>query len=125
MTNKRRQEKAIFAGVCRGKEEKAPGRKQKQAGEESRFIAAAFHEETRRQREQKIAQVERRLHQSSLEPANLERLHELPDEHVVQVIGNAPEKEQPGNEHKRTHHAGRQPCRRGGGLLIDFGRDRQ
>jgi hypothetical protein len=50
--------------------------------------------------------VERRLDQSGLEPRHREGLHELADEHVVQVVGNAPEEKQGGHQRDHTRAAG-------------------
>src|SRR5581483_4671045 len=37
------------------------------------------------------------------EACDLERLHELPDQHIIQVVGNAPKEEQHRHQDERYH----------------------
>src|SRR5208337_4183311 len=96
----REQKESVTSGLRRRpKQECACGKKQ-QAHDETRFVACSLHHEARGNRQKEITQVEGGLHQTSLKAGNLEGLHEVPDEDVVQVIGDSPEEEKCGDENK-------------------------
>ena len=61
----------------------------------------------RRNGQQKVAEVEPDLHSRRARPIDIERLHELPDQNVVQIVWNRPQEEQ------HRDHEERQPPPRG------------
>ena len=106
----RAQEEPIGAQRRGRVEEEGAGGIQEEADEESRLVAEAPHTEARRNREQEIAGVEGALHEAGAEVRQLEDFLELLDEDVVEVVGDAPQKEEADDEHKGVGC----PRRRGG-----------
>ena len=88
------QEEAVMPHHGRGPEQKCAGAVEQQAGHQPRLVAVLPHDQRRRHGQQEVPHVEGRLEQSRLEAAHLERLHELLDQDVVQVVGDTPEEEQ-------------------------------
>src|SRR5579859_1202994 len=111
----RTQEKFVTSGERRRPEEERSGREQQQPSDKSRFVARALHQKRRRNGQYEVAHIKGALHKSGLKPRNLKGLHELADEHVVEIVGNAPEKKQEGNQEERRELAGRKKCVRGRG----------
>ena len=72
-----------------------------QPGHDSCLVAEPPHQLAGRDGQQKIAQVEPDLNSSRARTVNVERLHELPDQNVVQVVRNRPQKEQHRHHQKR------------------------
>ncbi len=93
--NKERHKKQWIASSGCGREKKkcAAGVKN-QAEDKTGLIAKAAHHKSRGNREDKVSEIESRLDETRLKARNLERLHELADENIVQVIGYRPKEEQ-------------------------------
>ena len=88
------QEKSVPAHNRCWPEQKSPQAKQQQAYDKSSFVSQPAHKNSRRDREHKVAHVESGLNQSGLEARDRERLHKLPDQHVVEIVGNSPQEEE-------------------------------
>ena len=97
----RHQKKPITSDDRSWPEQKCSRSKQKQANDESGFVSKPLHDQGRRNRENEIPHVKSRLNQSRLKSRNCERLHELSDQYVIEVIRNAPKKEKSRDKHKR------------------------
>src|SRR5277367_4151766 len=96
------QKKRVTAGQRSGPEKERSRGKEQQADYESRFVTGALHHQRRGNRQEKISHVERRLHESGLKTRNRKRLHELANQNVIQIIGDAPEKKQRGDQNERN-----------------------
>src|SRR5271157_2729859 len=98
---KRHEEKKVLSAQrCRPEQETSQS-VQEQPSHKTRFVPESAHQQSRGDGQQKVPQVESRLHQPRLEPVNRKRLHELPDQDIVQIIGNSPQKEQRRHQNER------------------------
>src|SRR5260370_1941357 len=94
------EKETVTAGERGGPEEESAGSKKSQAGHESRLVSRAAHYKCSGHGQQKISQVKSGLHQTGLEPRYRERLHEMTDQDVIKIVGNAPKKEQDGDQNE-------------------------
>jgi hypothetical protein len=93
--NEQGEEKERVAPRHRGgiKEEGSACEKQK-ADEKSALVSEAAHDKGCGDGQQKVTEVESRLNETSLEAVDLERLHELPNKNVIEIVGDCPQKKQ-------------------------------
>src|SRR6185437_3520941 len=97
----RKEEEAIRAQVGGRVEEKGAQREERQPDDDARLVPVAAHEEPRGDREQEVAEIKRGLHQTGLEVRELERLLELADQDIVEIVGDPPEEKETDDEHER------------------------
>src|ERR1700683_216105 len=108
----RNEEIRVAVGERGRPEEEGAGSEEAEADEDSGLVAEAAHDERGRQREQKIAHVKGELDETGLEAADGEGLHELADEDVVEVVGNGPKEEEPGDDDEERESARGDDARR-------------
>src|SRR5271167_1020243 len=58
----------------------------------------AFHNQSRGSGQKEIAHIKGGLHQASLKAGNCERLHEVANQDVIEIVRNAPQEEKCGDE---------------------------
>ena len=103
----RRQKEPVFANDRRRPKQQASRAVETKPHENPGLVPCAPHQLRSRHRQQKISQVESKLHQARLKPIDLERLHKLANQNVIEVVGHAPQKEE------RCHQNERQQPSRG------------
>ncbi len=94
------EEQAVVPDHGRGPEQQCARAVQQQTRHQPRLVAEPAHDQGGRHRQKEVPHVERRLDQPGLKTAHLERFHELLDQDIVQVVGNAPKKEQCRDQHE-------------------------
>ena len=104
----RNQEKCVTPNDCRGPEQECSGSKERKTDDESGFVSESPHDQAGRNCEYEISGIKGGLNQSRLEPVNFERLHELADQNVVEIVWDAPEEEQGSNQEKWQEVAARE-----------------
>ena len=114
------EEIRVAIGERGGPEEQRAGAKEAEAGEDAGFVSRFASDKAGGDGEQEIAEIEGRLHESGLEAADGEGLHELADENVVEVVGNRPQEEECGNGEEDGEASGGNDARR---ILCGGGRD--
>ena len=92
------QEQVITSDIGGGPEKESSRAVEQQPSHQAELIATALHHHRRGNGEGKVTDIECRLHQAGLQTLQLEGLHELADEHVVQVVGDSPQQEQSGDQ---------------------------
>ena len=90
----RKQEESVALHDRSGPKEQGARAEEEQADHQTSLVAVLAHDQRGGQGQQKIAQVESGLNQAGLEAVHLKRFHELLNEHVVQIAGDAPEEKQ-------------------------------
>ncbi len=115
----RQQEQPVGVHLRSRIEQEGAAGVQQQAQHHRGLVAVAAHEHRRRHGKHEIAHVERALHQPGLQIGQLERLLELLDQDVVEVVGHAPQKEQADNQQQGNHGGARQvAARRRGNVTV-------
>ena len=100
----REQEQLIGLRLRRRIEEQRADRIEDQPDDHTRLVPEPPADQPRRQRQHEIAHVEGRLDQARLQVRKRERLAELLNQDVVQIVGHPPQEEQAGNQHQRPEH---------------------
>ena len=99
--DEQRAEEEVVLAVLRGRvEEQRAGAEQHQPHDDRGAVAEAPHEQRRRNREHEVADEGRELHEARSEVAQQEGLAELRDQHVVEAVRHAPEREQRDHEYR-------------------------
>ena len=76
------------------------------------------HEQGGGNREAEIAEIESRLDQPGLEITEGEDVPEMRDQHIVQIVGHTPQKEQAGDQYERPPVGCRLNLRRRGSEIL-------
>ena len=102
----RDKEEGVEAGLRGGIEHPAAGAEEDEAGDNAGFVTEAAHELRGGDGEREVAEVEPDLDAGGAGAVEVERLHELADENVVEVVGNGPKKEEHGDDEERQEASG-------------------
>ena len=105
------EKKAVATGEGSWPKEESTHSEKNEAGDETGFVSSAAHQKSGGHGQQKIAHVKRGLHQAGLESRDREGLHEMTDQDVVEIVGNAPEEKQDGDEDERDQMSCREEVR--------------
>ncbi len=90
----RAQEEAVDPRLGRGEEQQRAHAVKHQPQHHRRLVAPTLCEGRRGEGEDEVAEIEGRLDQAGLEVAERERLAEMGDQHVVEIVRHAPQEEQ-------------------------------
>ena len=90
----REEEERIASGHCSRIEQKCSSGVEDKASKKSSLISETAHDQSGGDSKQKVTKIKGGLHQARFKPADLEGLHELANENIIQVVGDGPEKEQ-------------------------------
>ncbi len=97
----RHQEHAVFGRRGGREEQQAAGGVEQQADQDGGLVAEFLHHRGGRDRQEEVAEIEGRLHEGRFEIGQEEGLLELRDQHVVEVGGGAPQREQAAQQRER------------------------
>ena len=100
------EEETVTAGDGGGPEEEGTRGVEQKSDDETGFVAGALHHECGGDGEEEVAHIESGLHEAGLKAGDGERLHEMADEDVVEIVGNAPEEEEGGDEDEGEEMSG-------------------
>jgi hypothetical protein len=89
-TNRAARNQEYCRASAAGIEQQRAQAEQQQADDHRGLVAVAAHHGAGRQGQEEIAQIEGHLHQARLQVGEEEGLLQVRDQHVVEVVGDAP-----------------------------------